>query len=121
MLFEVVPQRPQLPFPEGAERVEPHLHLFERRTPEGQPVHSTVDRPRDEMGPLEDLEMLRDGGEAHPERSREVGHPRGPEREPGEEPTAGPVRERGEQEVEGIPAGPRVRPGSLRGTPPNRY
>jgi hypothetical protein len=80
--------------------LEPLVRLRERlgfdpaRTPLGIPS------PRNQPGALQDLEVLRDRGLAHLERSCEFGNRRFAVRQPGKNRAAGRIGERGESGVE---------------------
>ena len=72
----------------------------ERFRPEPGGPALPVATARDEPGPLEDLQVLRDGGLAHRERGRQLGDRCLSRRQPGEDRPPRRVRERGERPVQ---------------------
>jgi hypothetical protein len=65
-------------------------------------MHTSADRPRDEVSLLEDLEVFRDPRKAHPEWTREIRDLGGTDRKPGQQTPPCPVGERVKQLVQRV-------------------
>ena len=99
LLEEIVEAEEGL-FPELAIALEPLRRLGQRLGFEAARAALRVGGVGDEAGALEHLEMLGDGGLAHGERLRELGHRRVAGREAGEDGAARGIGEGGEGGIE---------------------
>ena len=87
-------------FPEGALPGNPVRGRDERPRIQPAVVDAALASPLEQSSLLQDLQVLRDRGERHLERLREVRDARLSESEPREDGAPGRVRERGEGPIE---------------------
>jgi len=92
-LAEVPPERIQPRFPEAAMLVQPARRGLQRAWHEHHPVRATLDASSQEARGLEHAQVLRDSGQRHVERFRQLSHGGRRPRQPFEDRATRRIRE----------------------------